>query len=151
MSLNRGRLIIGERPACDVIQCLRCRAKWEANDAVPQPEICVVCGVPWNEPIEWDRSSVMRRVWYIEWRWRDGFGFGPWHNADVVPGTATPEEIDELLARLKETEQARQVSAKGVLRFEYRAISTDVEIYQPPRRPDESADSECETSIAGSA
>lgn len=134
MSLNRGRLIIGERPAQDMIQCLRCRRKWDATDQPGEPESCSICGVPWSEPLEWDRTTIIRRVWYIEWRWRDGFGFGPWHTTDVVPGTVTPDEIDDLLVRFRDAENARHYRVKSVLRFEYRAVSALVEVYQPPRR-----------------
>ena len=130
MSLNRGRFIIGERPAKDVIQCLRCRRRWEATATDWEPTACLVCHAPWEEPLEWDRSRSMRRVWYVEWRWRDGFAFGPWHNADVVPGTITAGDIQELMFRFQDAEVRRQARSKGKLRFEYRVIAVDMEVYQ---------------------
>jgi hypothetical protein len=130
VSLNRGRFIIGERPAKDVIQCLRCRRRWEATATDWEPTACLVCNTPWEEPLEWDRSRTMRRAWYVEWRWRDGFAFGPWHNADVVPGTITPDDVQDLMFRFQDAEVRRQARSKGKLRFEYRVISLEMEVYQ---------------------
>jgi hypothetical protein len=130
VSLNRGRFIIGERPAKDVIQCLRCRRRWEAGATMWEPTACVVCRTPWEEPLEWDRSRTMRRVWFVEWRWRDGFAYGPWHNADVVPGTISSDEVQELMFRFQDAELRRRARTKSTFRFEYRVISMDMEVFQ---------------------
>jgi hypothetical protein len=95
-----------------------------------EPTACVVCHTPWETPLEWDRSRMMRRVWFIEWRWRDGFAFGPWHNADVVPGTITSDDLQELMFRFQDAEARRRARSKSTFRFEYRVISVDMEIYQ---------------------
>jgi hypothetical protein len=130
VSLNRGRFIIGERPAKDVIQCLRCRRRWEADATTWEPSACIVCHTPWDEPLEWDRTRTMRRFSFVEWRWRDGFAFGPWHNADVVPGSISQEDVQSLLFRFQDAEGRRQVRTKSQFRFEYRAVSVDMEIFQ---------------------
>jgi hypothetical protein len=127
--LNRGRFIIGERPAKDVIQCLRCRRRWEASATPWEPTVCMVCQTPWEEPLEWDRTRAMRRIWFVEWRWRDGFAYGPWHNADVVPGTITPDEIQEVLHRFQDAEARRQSRSKSTFRFEYRSVAVDMEVF----------------------
>src|SRR5882724_4447127 len=93
LSLNRGRLIIGERPAEDAVQCLRCRRRWEANMTGAEMMSCAYCRTAWEEPPEWDRSCIMRRVHLIEMRWRDGFTFGPWHFAEMVPATVDAEKL----------------------------------------------------------
>jgi hypothetical protein len=72
----------------------------------------------------------MRRMWFVEWRWRDGFAFGPWHNADVVPGAVAPQDIQDLMFRFQDSEIRRQARSKGKLRFEYRVISVDMEVFQ---------------------
>jgi hypothetical protein len=90
---------------------------------------CVVCQTRWEGPLEWDRSRTMRRIWFVEWRWRDGFAFGPWHNADVVPGTIGPDDVQELMFRFQEAEVRRQARSKNAFRFEYRVISVDLEVY----------------------
>jgi hypothetical protein len=95
-----------------------------------EPTACVVCHTPWVGPLEWDRSRAMRRMWFVEWRWRDGFAFGPWHNADVVPGTLTSDDIQQLMFRFQDAEIRRQARSRGAFRFEYRAISVDMEVYQ---------------------
>jgi hypothetical protein len=130
VSINRGRFIIGERPAKDVIQCLRCRRRWEATATMWEPTACLVCHAAWEGPLEWDRSRMMRRLWFVEWRWRDGFAFGPWHTAEVVPGDAAEEEVQEILFHFQDGELRRQARAASVFRFEYRTISVDIEVYQ---------------------
>ena len=130
MALNRGRFIIGERPSKDVIQCLRCRRRWEAGATLWEPTACLVCHAAWEGPLEWDRSRMMRRLWFVEWRWRDGFVFGPWHTADVMPGTLGAADIQEIMFRFQDAELRRQARSKGAFRFEYRAISVDMEVYQ---------------------
>jgi hypothetical protein len=130
LSLNRGRLIIGERPAEDAVQCLRCRRRWEANKATGGLTSCEYCGTIWEEPPEWDRSSIMRRVRLIEMRWRDGFSFGPWHNVDTIPATVEEHDFQEIMNNLAAAEERRYARTKGVFRFEYRSVSLDLEVYQ---------------------
>jgi hypothetical protein len=130
LSLNRGRLIIGERPAEDAVQCLRCRRRWEANKMSAELICCAFCGTMWEEPLDWDRTSIMRRVWLVEMRWRDGFTFGPWHFAEMVSGLVSNEVVQGILRRLTETEDRRYARAKAGFRFEYRALSHDFEVYQ---------------------
>jgi hypothetical protein len=129
MSLKRGRFIIGERPAKDVIQCLRCRRRWEAEATTREPTACLICHTRWDAPLEWDRSRTMRHIWFIEWRWRDGFAFGPWHNADMMPGSISDDEVQDVLKRFRETEARRQARSKSAFRFEYRAIAVDMEFF----------------------
>jgi hypothetical protein len=130
MSLNRGRLIIGERPAEDAVQCLRCRRRWEANKTPHELTRCTFCGVSWDEPLEWDRQCIMRRAWLVEARWRDGYAFGPWHFAEMVSGTVSGEMIQEIMHKLAEAEKRRFARSKSALRFEYRSLSVDFEVYQ---------------------
>jgi hypothetical protein len=130
LSLNRGRLIIGERPAEDAVQCLRCRRRWEANTTMAGLTSCAFCGTCWEEPPEWDRSSIMRRVRLVEMRWRDGFTFGPWHYADMISGSVAEDEFHDIMRKLTEAEARRHARFKGPMRFEYRFVSLDLEIYQ---------------------
>jgi hypothetical protein len=130
LSLNRGRLIIGERPAEDAVQCLRCRRRWEANSTPAGLMSCAYCRTVWEAPPEWDRSSIMRRVRLVEMRWRDGFTFGPWHYAAMIPATVAEEDFRDTMRRLAEAEERRHARFKGVLRFEYRSVSLDLEVYQ---------------------
>jgi hypothetical protein len=130
MSLNRGRLIIGERPAEDAVQCLRCRRRWEANSSPPGLMTCAYCRTAWEEPPEWDRSSIMRRVRLVEMRWRDGFTFGPWHYAAMLPATIEEEELKATMRKLAESEERRHSRFKGAMRFEYRSVALDLEVYQ---------------------
>ena len=130
LSLNRGRLIIGERPAEDAVQCLRCRHRWEANKTMGGLTSCEYCGTNWEEPPEWDRSSIMRRVRLIEMRWRDGFTFGPWHYAQSVPASVEEHEFEQMMCSLAAAEERRYARTKGIFRFEYRAVSLDLEVYQ---------------------
>jgi hypothetical protein len=95
-----------------------------------EPTTCLVCHAVWDGPPEWDRSRIMRRLWFIEWRWRDGFALGPWHTAEVVPGTATSVDVQEIMSGFQDTEVRRQARSKGAFRFEYRAVSVDMEVYQ---------------------
>jgi hypothetical protein len=132
LTLNRGRLIIGERPAEDAIQCLRCRRRWEASQTPGGLSACTFCHTVWDQPPQWDRSSIMRRVRLIEMRWRDGFTFGPWHYADSVPMTVSEDEFGEIMRRLIEAEGRRYARFKGTLRFEYRCVSLDLEVFQRP-------------------
>ncbi|HEY4232113.1 MAG TPA: hypothetical protein VGM76_01685 [Lacipirellulaceae bacterium] len=130
LSINRGRLIIGERPAEDAVQCLRCRRRYEANSAPAGLTSCAFCGAIWDELPEWDRSSIMRRVRLVEMRWRDGFTFGPWHFAELVPGSVTEDEFQDIMRKLIDAEIRRYARFKGALRFEYRSVSLDLEVYQ---------------------
>jgi hypothetical protein len=130
LSLNRGRLIIGERPAEDAVQCLRCRRRWEANMTGAEMMSCAYCRTAWEEPPEWDRSCIMRRVHLIEMRWRDGFTFGPWHFAEMVPASVSVEGLQATMRKLAAAEERRHARFKGALRFEYRSVSLDLEVYQ---------------------
>src|SRR5262249_6736928 len=114
----------------DAVQCLRCRRRWEANKTPHSLTRCAFCGIVWDEPLEWDRNSIMRRTWLIETRWRDGFACGPWHFAEMVSGTASDETVREIMQKLNDAEARRYTRTKGALRFEYRCLTMDIEVYQ---------------------
>lgn len=127
MSLNRGRLIIGERPAPDVVQCMRCRRKWDAHAHTGFQ--CLVCKVHWDQPPEWDRTVTLRKLWVIESRWRIGFGHGRWQHVTQLPGEHSPEEIHAMIVQYEDIERERCARLKATMRFEYRVSSSLIEVY----------------------
>jgi hypothetical protein len=126
MTSRRGRMIIGERPAPDLIECLHCKRRWDAS--LQKSNQCIVCKTVWDAPPEWDQSVVIRKLWIIESRWRIGPGHGPWQYAMQFPATRSTEEIDELLEQIRAAERLRCVRHKPVMTFEYRVIEKFSEV-----------------------
>jgi len=128
MAINRGRLIIGERPAPDVVQCLRCRRKWDAR--LHRGTKCIVCKIDWGSYPEWDQASLMRKLWMIESRWRMGFGYGRWQQIAQLPGSHSSDEIESILDQYRLIEKRRCARLKYALKFEYQAAELFVEVYR---------------------
>jgi hypothetical protein len=126
MSVKRSRLIIGERPAPDLIECLHCRRRWDAS--LQKSLQCIVCKIVWDGPPEWDQSVVIRKLWIIESRWRIGFGHGPWQYAAKLPADLTVDEIEAVLEGHRKSEHLRCVRLKPAMQFEYRAVEKLVEV-----------------------
>jgi len=126
MSSRRGRLIIGERPAPDLLECMHCRRRWDAS--LQKSLQCIVCKTIWDGPPEWDQSAVIRKMWIIESRWRIGIGHGMWQYAAKFPANLTSEEIDAILEEHRRAEQLRCARLKPVMQFEYQAVQKLVEV-----------------------
>lgn len=126
MSVKRSRLIIGERPAPDLVECLHCRRRWDAS--LQKSLQCIVCKTIWDGPPEWDQSAVIRKMWIIESRWRIGFGHGPWQYVSKLPGEHTAEEIETILEGHRKSEHQRCLRLKPVMQFEYQAVEKLIEV-----------------------
>ena len=126
MSSRRGRLIIGERPAPDLIECMHCRRRWSAS--VQKSLQCIVCKTIWDGPPEWDQSAVIRKMWIVESRWRIGIGHGMWQYVEKFPVSLDPDEMDATLEEHRRTERLRCARLKPVMQFEYRAVEKLVEV-----------------------
>jgi hypothetical protein len=126
MSSKRGRLIIGERPAPDLVECLHCRRRWDAS--LQKSLQCIVCKTIWDGPPEWDQSAVIRKVWIIESRWRIGIGHGLWQYASRLPAHLTADSIEAILESHRHDELMRCARVKPVMRFEYRVLEKLVEV-----------------------
>ena len=119
-------MIIGERPAPDLIECMHCRRRWDASLLSSQQ--CIVCSTTWDGPPEWDQSAVIRKLWIIESRWRIGMGHGMWQYVDQVPYEAVSDDINSVLDEYRNAEHRRLMRHKPVMWFEYRAIEKLVEV-----------------------
>lgn len=128
MSSKRSRLIIGERPAPDLIECLHCRRRWDAS--LQKSLQCIVCKTIWDGPPDWDRSAIIRKLWIIESRWRIGIGHGLWQYVDKLPAKLATDEIDAILEEHRLNEQQRCARLKPFMRFEYRVVDKLVEVVQ---------------------
>lgn len=126
MSCRRGRLIIGERPAPDLIECLHCRRRWDAR--LQKSYQCIVCKTLWDGPPEWDQSAIIRKMWIIESRWRIGIGHGMWQFVKRFPVSLTPDEIEGILEDYRRAEKQRCMRLKPVMQFEYRSVEKLVEV-----------------------
>ena len=126
MSSKRGRLIIGERPAPDLIECMHCRRRWDAS--LQKSLQCIVCKTIWDGPPEWDQSAVIRKMWIIESRWRIGIGHGMWQYVTKLPVKLTPDEIETILEEYRQNELQRCARVRPVMRFEYRVVDKLVEV-----------------------
>src|SRR5262245_30481422 len=126
MTTRRGRLILGERPAPDLIECMHCRRRWEAS--AQKFSQCVVCKIEWIGPPIWDQKFVIRKVWIIESRWRIGSGHGGWQFEEEWESTLSREEIDTILEELRQNEQQRCARFKPEMRFEYRVVERLIEV-----------------------
>jgi hypothetical protein len=126
MSSRRGRLIIGERPAPDLLECLHCRRRWDAS--LQKSLQCIVCKTIWDGPPDWDQSAVIRKLWIVESRWRIGIGHGLWQFVTKLPANLTPDQIDAVLDEHRHAEHLRCVRVKPVMQFEYRAVEKLVEV-----------------------
>jgi hypothetical protein len=126
MSSRRGRLIIGERPAPDLVECMHCRRRWDAR--LQKSQRCIVCKTIWDGPPEWDQSAVIRKMWIVESRWRIGIGHGMWQYVAKLPVSLSADELDAILEEYRRTEQLRCARLKPVMHFEYRAVEKLIEV-----------------------
>lgn len=123
---RRGRLIIGERPAPDLLECMHCRRRWDAK--LQKSLQCIVCKTIWDGPPEWDQSAIIRKLWIIESRWTIGFGHGHWQYAEKLPAKTTPDQVEAALERYRQAEKQRVLRQKPVMQFEYRAVEKLIEV-----------------------
>ena len=79
-------------------------------------------------PPEWDQSAVIRKLWILEARWTIGFGHGRWQYAEKLPAKTTPEEVEAVLERYRQSERQRVLRQKPVMQFEYRAVQKLIEV-----------------------
>jgi hypothetical protein len=101
-------------------------------DATAQSGLrCVVCKTLWEAVPEWDQSSLIRKVWVIESRWRIGFGYGHWQHVLQLSFDKPAEEVESILERYRGIERRRCVRFKPTMSFEFRAIEDIVEVYRP--------------------
>jgi hypothetical protein len=126
MSVKRSRLIIGERPAPDLIECLHCRRRWDAS--LQKSLQCIVCKTVWDGPPDWDQSAVIRKMWIIESRWRIGFGHGHWQYAAKLSAELSADEIEAVLEGHRKSEALRVARLKPTMTFEYRAVEKLIEV-----------------------
>jgi len=126
MTTRRGRIIICERPAPDIIECMHCRRRWDAS--LRASSQCIVCKTIWDSPPEWDQKAVIRKVWVVESRWRIGVGHGAWQYEEDWPGHLSAEEIEAILEELRHGEHQRCARNKPEMRFEYRAVERLIEV-----------------------
>jgi hypothetical protein len=125
MTTRRGRLIIGERPAPDLVECMHCRRRWDAS--LQTSSQCLVCKTVWDAPPEWDQRCLIRKLWIIESRWRIGIGHGPWQFEEEWPGSLTTDEIEAIVEEMRNVEKQRCLRYKPEMRFEYRVVDRLVE------------------------
>lgn len=126
MTSKRGRMIIGERPAPDLIECMHCRRRWDASLQTTQQ--CIVCKIVWDSPPEWDPSAIIRKFWIVESRWRIGMGHGLWQYVAQHPAEHGADEIEAILDEYRRAEQKRYTRHKPLMWFEYRAVEKLVEV-----------------------
>jgi hypothetical protein len=126
MTTRRGRLIIGERPAPDLIECMHCRRRWDAS--LQTSSQCLVCKTTWDAPPVWDQRCVIRKLWVIESRSQIGIGNGVWQFEEEWPGSMSAAEIDAILQELRHAEHQRCLRFKPEMRFEYRSAERLVEM-----------------------
>jgi hypothetical protein len=119
-------MIIGERPAPDLIECMHCRRRWDAS--LLETNQCIVCNTEWDGPPEWDQSAVIRKLWIIESRWRIGGGHGMWQYVDQVPFEHGSDDINAILDRYRNAENKRLTRHRPLMWFEYRAVDKLIEV-----------------------